>query len=72
MINKDEYICMPEKSFYIIPEVAKIIFKSEVTVRRYVKSGFIKGFYKMGKEWRIEKEDLEKFINQTKKVSYEK
>lgn len=57
---------MDQKTFYIIPDVAKLLFKSEVTVRRYIKNNQIKGWYKMGKEWRIEKEDLESFINEVK------
>jgi excisionase family DNA binding protein len=62
MIN----INMDYKTFYTIPEVAKILVKSEVTIRRYIKANLIKGFYKLGKEWRIEKEDLEKFIKEVK------
>ena len=63
---------MDEKTFYTIPEVAKILVKSEVTIRRYIKSKSILGWYKMGKEWRIEKDVLKKFIEEVKnKVVYE-
>ncbi len=54
------------KSYYIVKEVSKILDLSIVTIRRYIKNRKIKGFYKLGKEWRIEKEDLEKFIKEVK------
>ena len=55
----------PIKTYYTIPEVAKELNLSVVTVRRYVNRK-IKGFYKMGKEWRIEKEKLEAFLKELK------
>ena len=57
---------MQVKTFYTIPEVAQHLFKSQVTIRRYIKNNIIKGFYKMGREWRIEKVDLERFIKEVK------
>jgi excisionase family DNA binding protein len=48
-----------------------ILNLSPITIRRYIKNQKIKGFYKLGKEWRIEKEDLEKFIKEVKKSKYE-
>jgi excisionase family DNA binding protein len=56
----------PTKTYYIIPEVAKELNLSVVTVRRYVKDKKIKGFYKLGRDWRIEKEKLEEFIKEVK------
>jgi len=56
----------PIKTYYTIPEVAKELNLSVVTVRRYVKDKKIKGFYKMGREWRIEKEKLEAFLEEVK------
>jgi excisionase family DNA binding protein len=53
-------------NYYIVSEVAKILNLSIVTIRRYIKLKKIKGFYKMGKEYRIEKLDLEKFIKEVK------
>jgi excisionase family DNA binding protein len=55
----------PIKSYYTVPEVAKELNLSVITVRRYVNKK-IKGFYKMGKEWRIEKEKLEVFLKELK------
>jgi excisionase family DNA binding protein len=55
-----------QKTYYIVPEVAKIVNLSIITIRRYIKDKKIQGFYKMGKEFRIEKEDLEKFIKEVK------
>lgn len=55
----------PTKTYYTIPEVAKELNLSVITVRRYVNKK-IKGFYKMGKEWRIEKEKLEAFLEALK------
>lgn len=62
---------MPEKtkSYYIVKEVGEILNLSPITIRRYIKDQKIKGFYKLGKEWRIEKEDLEKFIKEVKNMN---
>jgi len=56
----------PTKTYYTIPEVAEQLNLSVVTVRRYVKDKKIKGFYKMGKEWRLEKEKLTVFLEALK------
>lgn len=61
MIQKE-----PAKTYYTIVEVANELNLSVVTIRRYVKDKKIKGFYKMGKEWRIEKEKLEAFFEEIK------
>jgi len=55
-----------QKPYYIVKEVSQILALSIVTIRRYIKDKKIKGFYKMGKEYRIEKEDLESFIKVVK------
>jgi excisionase family DNA binding protein len=67
LIDINRYI-MPEnnQSYYIVKEVGQILNLSPITIRRYIKEKKIKGFYKLGKEWRIEKEDLEKFIKEVK------
>jgi excisionase family DNA binding protein len=54
------------QSYYIVKEVGEILNLSPITIRRYIKDQKIKGFYKLGKEWRIEKEDLERFIKGVK------
>jgi len=58
-----------QKSYYIVKEVSEILNLSIVTVRRYIKAKTIPGFYKLGKEYRIEKEDLERFIKEAKNKS---
>lgn len=70
LIDINRYI-MPEKtkSYYIVKEVGEILNLSPITIRRYIKEKKIKGFYKLGKEWRIEKEDLDKFIEEVKNVN---
>jgi len=59
----------PTKTYYTIPEVAKQLNLSAVTIRRYVKDKKIKGFYKMGKEWRLEKEKLAVFLEEIKSIN---
>ena len=58
-----------QKSYYIVKEVSEILDLSIVTIRRYIKDQKIRGFYKLGKEYRIEKEDLEKFIKEVKNLN---
>jgi excisionase family DNA binding protein len=43
-------------------EVAKYLKVAPKTIREYLKAGKLKGF-KMGKQWRIRKRDLEAFID---------
>jgi len=59
---------MSEKTinYYTVKEVGELLNLSPITIRRYIKGQKIKGFYKLGKEYRIEKEDLEKFIKEVK------
>jgi excisionase family DNA binding protein len=61
---------MPEsedqKSYYTVHEICTLLNLSAVTVRRYIKDKKIKGFYKIGREWRIEKPDFEKFLAEVK------
>jgi putative molybdopterin biosynthesis protein len=53
--KKSEYI------FYTVEEIAKMLKVSKMTIFRYIKSGKLKAV-KIG-QWRIKKEDFEKFIN---------
>lgn len=55
-----------QKPYYIVKEVSKMLNLSIVTIRRYIKDKKIKGFYKLGKEWRVEKKDLENFLKDVK------
>lgn len=67
MIYINRYF-MPEnnRTYYIVKEVGLVLNLSPITIRRYIKEKRIKGFYKLAKEWRIEKEDLESFIKAVK------
>lgn len=54
MINKDE-------EYYTIEEVSKMLKVAYLTVYRWIKSGKLVA-YKAGKQYRILKVDLDKFI----------
>jgi len=63
MIDKSE--TAKEVQFYTIQEVADLLKVSYITVFRWVKAGKITA-YKVGKQHRIKKEDLDKFIENSK------
>jgi putative molybdopterin biosynthesis protein len=52
-----------EKEFYLVEEVAEKLRVSKMTVYRYIKAGKINA-YKIGKEFRIKKIDLDSFLSQ--------
>lgn len=51
--------------FYLVDELATALRVSHMTVYRYIKAGKIKA-HKIGKEFRISKDEFQKFL---KKVS---
>jgi excisionase family DNA binding protein len=51
-----------EFEIYTPIEVAKILSLSEKTVKDFLRADKIKGF-KLGKEWRVKKQDLQDFID---------
>lgn len=51
--------------YYTIKEVAEILKVAYLTVYRWVKDGKIEA-YKLGKEYRIKKTDIEKFVEGSK------
>ena len=53
------------KEFMTALEVAGILKVNIMTIYRYIKAGKIKA-YKIGKEFRIEKKEFEKFLNRVK------
>lgn len=60
-----EYTEVPtEKRFYTTDEVAKLLQVDPESVRRYVRSGKLRAIKLGGKFIRIEKEDLERFIQE--------
>ena len=53
------------KEFLLVEEVAKMLRVSKMTIYRYIDAGKINA-YKLGKEYRIEKHDYDKFLNSIK------
>ena len=51
--------------YYTIKEVAEMLKVAYLTVYRWVKDGKIEA-YKLGKEYRIKKTDIEKFVEGSK------
>ncbi|MDD5696613.1 MAG: helix-turn-helix domain-containing protein [Candidatus Pacebacteria bacterium] len=54
-----------EKEFYLVEELAQKIRVSTMTIYRYIKAKKIKA-YKIGKEFRIDKEEFTNFLNKVK------
>lgn len=50
-----------QQEFYLTEEVAAMLRISTMTVYRAIKAGRLTA-YKFGKDWRIRKEDLERFL----------
>ena len=56
---------MTGEQYYSIKEVATMLKVAYLTVYRWIKSGKLKAV-KAGKQYRIKKEDLDKFIKRQK------
>ncbi len=56
---------MPNKNFMTAQETADILKVNIMTIYRYIKAGKITA-YKIGKEFRIEKKEFEKFLDRVK------
>lgn len=56
---------MKKEQYYTIEEVAKMLKVAYLTVYRWIQSGKLVA-YKAGKQYRIEKSDLDKFIERQK------
>jgi len=54
-----------EKSFYTAKELAEMLSLNVMTIYRYIDAGKLKA-YKIGKEFRIEKAEFERFMNKAK------
>ncbi len=54
-----------QKAFYLVEELAKKLRICNMTIYRYIKAGKIKA-YRMGKEFRIEKKEFNKFLDKVK------
>ena len=53
------------REFYMAQELANKLQVNVMTIYRYIKAGKLKA-YKIGKEYRIEKREFEKFLNRVK------
>jgi excisionase family DNA binding protein len=53
-------------NYYTVQEVADLLNLSNLTIRRHIQAGKIPGFYKIGRKWRLDKIDYEKFIKEVK------
>jgi excisionase family DNA binding protein len=51
-----------QKEFYTAKELAEKLRVNIMTIYRYIKAGKLKA-YKIGKEFRIDKEEFNKFLN---------
>ena len=51
--------------FYLVEELAKVLRVSKMTIYRYIKAKKIKA-YKIGKEFRIDHEEFNNFLNKVK------
>jgi putative molybdopterin biosynthesis protein len=56
---------MKQDTFYTAKELAKLLKMNVMTIYRNIKSGKLKA-YKIGKEFRIEKAEFEKFLHRAK------
>ena len=54
-----------EQEFYLVSELADSLRVSDMTIYRYIKAGKIKA-YKIGKEFRIDKQEFNSFLNKVK------
>jgi len=53
------------QEFYTAKEIADKLKLNVMTIYRYIKSGKLKA-YKLGKEFRIEKQEFDDFLNNVK------
>ena len=51
--------------FYLVSELAEKLRVSEMTIYRYIDASKLKA-YKIGKEFRIERSEFERFMNKAK------
>lgn len=59
MTNKEQ------KEFYLVEELAEKLRVSKMTIYRYIKAGKLMA-HKIGKEFRIGKEEFNTFLNRVK------
>jgi len=54
-----------QKEFYLVEELAQKLRVSNMTIYRYIKAGKVKA-YKIGKEFRIDEGEFNKFLDKVK------
>jgi len=54
-----------KKEFYLVEELAEKLRLSNMTIYRYIKAKKLKA-YKIGKEFRIDQNEFNKFLNKVK------
>lgn len=54
-----------KKEFYLVEELAEKLRVSNMTIYRYIKAGKVRA-YKIGKEFRIDKEEFNRFLDKVK------
>lgn len=54
-----------QKEFYTAKELAEMLSLNVMTIYRYIKGGNLKA-YKIGKEYRIEHSEFERFMSKAK------
>ncbi len=56
---------MKEKEFYKAEDLAELLEVNIMTIYRYIKAGRLKA-YKIGREFRIDKSEFNRFLNSVK------
>jgi len=56
-----------DDNFYTVNEVAVLLRVSKLTILRYIKAGVLPA-YKIGRDWRIRKVELELFIDSRRSI----
>lgn len=56
---------MKDKEYYKAEELAKLLEVNIMTIYRYIKGGRLKA-YKIGRDYRIDKAEFDRFLNNTK------
>ena len=60
-----KHINNKQKEFYTAKELAEKLRVNIMTIYRYIKAGKLKS-YKIGKEFRVDKKEFQRFLNKTK------
>jgi len=59
-----------DQEFYTAKELAEKLRVNIMTIYRYIKAGKLKA-YKIGKEFRIDRKEFQRFLKKTKTKSYD-